>query len=127
MTENKSHYNKKLKHFARQLRKHGTPGEAILWTHVLRAKKFYGLQFNRQFPIDNYIADFICRKLKLIIEVDGSSHDHKKDKDAARDKRLGELGYKVIRVAESDVRYDLNNVIRAIEAHLPDELLNMKI
>ena len=78
----KSHYNKKLKPLARKLGRHGTLGEAILWSQVLRAKQFYGLQFNRQFAIDNYIADFICRRLRLIIELDGSSHDHKQEVDA---------------------------------------------
>ena len=120
----KSHYNKEHKHLARQLRTHGTPGEAILWTHVLRAKKFYGLQFNRQFSIDNYIVDFICRKEKLIVELDGKSHDHKQIQDQVRDARLNELGYNVIRIAESDVKYDLPNVIRTIEAHLSNEVLS---
>jgi len=120
----KSHYNKRFKNFARELRTHGTPGEAILWTHVLRAKQFYGLQFNRQFSIDQYIVDFICRKEKLIIEVDGSSHDSKQDKDRIRDLRLNELGYQVVRISESDVRYDLNNAIRIIEASLSESTLN---
>ncbi|MBO6762653.1 MAG: DUF559 domain-containing protein, partial [Roseivirga sp.] len=47
-------YNKHLKHNARKLRNESTPGEAILWKYVLRAKGFYGLQFNRQFIIENY-------------------------------------------------------------------------
>ena len=71
------HYNKNLKPLARELRKHGTKGEAMLWKEALKAKQMMGYQFNRQFPIGNYIVDFISRKLKLIIEVDGSSHDYK--------------------------------------------------
>tara|TARA_A100000171_G_scaffold2769_1_gene2471 strand:- start:3656 stop:4036 length:381 start_codon:yes stop_codon:yes gene_type:complete len=123
----KSYYNKKLKPLARELRKHGTPGEAILWAHVLRAKRFYGLQFNRQFAIENYIVDFICRKERLIIELDGRSHDGKQDQDRTRDLRLNELGYKVVRIAEVDVKYDLKNVIRTIEGHLSEETLNKPI
>ena len=117
----KSNYNKKLKGFARSLRKDGTPGEAILWSEVLRARKFYGYQFNRQYPIKNYIVDFICRKLQLVIEVDGSSHDFKAEQDAKRDKDLMEMGFQVLRVSESEVRNDIKNVIRSIEYYLPEE------
>ena len=123
MERRKSHYNKKLKPLARGLRKRGTPGEAILWTNVLRAKQFHGLQFNRQFPIDNYIADFICRKIKLIIEVDGSSHIGREAQDRKRDLRLNELGYRVIRITESTVVDDLNLAIETIEAALPKDFL----
>lgn len=119
MKSNKSHYNKKLKPLARGLRKYGTPVEAILWTHVFRAKKFHGLQINRQYPIDNYIADFICRKLKLIIEIDGSSHIGREEYDRKRDRRLNELGYKVVRVSEEMVVNDLYGAIEIIEAALP--------
>jgi very-short-patch-repair endonuclease len=119
----KSSYNKKLKGFARNLRRHGTLGEAVLWQEVLRARKFYGLQFNRQFPIENFIVDFACRKAKLIIEVDGSSHQHKVEEDRARDEVLKKLGFRVIRLSEGEVLNDLNNVIRTIEAFLPEDLI----
>jgi len=114
----KSHYNKKHKHLARKLRKNSTLGERILWSEVLRARKFYGYQFNRQFCIDRYIADFICRKLRWVIEVDGYSHRFKQKEDRMRDKRLAELGYKTIRFTEKQVRDDLKNVIRELEGHL---------
>lgn len=70
--------------------------------------------------------DFICRKIKLIIEVDGSSHQHKVEEDEKRDARLEALGYKVLRVREGEVLNDLKNVIRSIEASLPEEILNDK-
>lgn len=119
----KSYYNKKLKNLVRGLRKHGTHGEAVLWSEVLRAKKFYGLQFNRQFAIENYIVDFICRKQKLIIEIDGASHQHKTEEDKIRDERLTNLGYQIIRVDEGEVLNDLNNIIKTIEYYLPEEVL----
>jgi len=117
----KSHYNKKHKHLARKLRKDGTKGEAILWSEVLRGKQFYGYQFNRQFCIDKYIADFICSKLKLVIEIDGYSHNFKYKEDLIRDKKLQELGYTVIRFSEKEVRNDIDNVIRVLESYLPDK------
>lgn len=77
-----------------------------------------GYQFNRQFAIDKYIADFICRKLRLIIEVDGYSHQFKQEQDKARDSRLKELGYNILRFTESQVRNDLDNVVRSIEDYI---------
>ncbi|MFH5834401.1 endonuclease domain-containing protein [Halalkalibaculum sp. DA3122] len=120
MTKSKSHYNKKHKELARRLRKDGTKGEAILWNEVLRASQFHGYQFNRQFCIDNYIVDFISRKLNLVIELDGYSHKFKYEDDKVRDKRLKELGYTVLRFSEEEVRNDLDNVIRVLENYLPE-------
>jgi very-short-patch-repair endonuclease len=56
----KSNYNKTLKPYARILRNDSTKGEIILWKEVLGNRQMLGLQFLRQFPIDNYIADFVC-------------------------------------------------------------------
>src|SRR5699024_2450119 len=116
---NRSHYNKKHKELARNLRKDGTKGEAILWSEVLRARKFHGYQFNRQFCIKDYIVDFISRKLKLIVEVDGYSHNFKYEEDRLRDKKLKSLGYTTVRFSEKEVRNDLGNVIRVLESYLP--------
>lgn len=119
METKKSHYNKKLKTFARELRKNSTLGEIILWAKVLRAKKMLGYQFNRQFAMKiddmNIIVDFICRKLKLIIEIDGSSHDFKFEKDKIRDEKLSKYGYLVLRITEKEVTHNLNNVVTTIE------------
>lgn len=115
--QNKSNYNKKLKSFSRELRKNSTKGEIILWKKLLRNKKFYGYQFNRQYAIGNYIADFICRKLKLVIEIDGYSHNFTIERDIAKDNYLKNLGYTVIRFQETEIYKDMNNVIRTLEKH----------
>ena len=114
-------YNKKLKPLARKLRNNSTPGEIRLWTEVLRARKFYGYQFNRQFPIDQFIVDFVCRKLKLIVELDGRYHDYQKQKDQRRDAKLQSLGYRVLRIPEYEVKTNLDNVLRTLESYLPEE------
>ena len=75
----------------------------------------HGYQFLRQFSIDNFIVDFICRKIKLIIEVDGYSHNFKYEQDIQRDEHLAKLGFTVIRFTENEIKNDLSNVIRAIE------------
>ena len=120
MTKNRSHYNKKHKGLARRLRNDGTGGEAILWNGVLRASQFHGYQFNRQFCIDDYIVDFISRKLKLIVEVDGYSHNFKYEEDRLRDEKLKKLGYTTVRFGDKEIRNDLDNVIRVLESYLQE-------
>jgi len=107
-------YNKDLKPLARQLRKDGTKGEAILWKYALRAKKMNGFQFNRQFPIGKYIVDFICRELKLIIEIDGSTHNYRGPDDFDKQKALERLGFTVIRFTEGEVIYRIDGVVGEI-------------
>ncbi len=109
-----SSYNKNLKQFARKLRKQGTKGEAILWRDVLKARKMRGHQFNRQFIIKNYIVDFVCRELKLIIEIDGYSHFVKSKEDYVREKELEDLGYQIIRFSEAMVIYRIDDVATEI-------------
>ena len=66
-------YNKILQPFASENRKQMTKAEACLWKYALRAKQM-GYTFNRQRPVLNYVADFMCKELKLIIEVDVYTH-----------------------------------------------------
>ncbi len=66
-------YNPKLKEFARELRNNSTKSEIRLWQHLKR-KQLFGYDFHRQKPLLNYIADFYCYELNLVIELDGYSH-----------------------------------------------------
>ncbi|MDP2993407.1 MAG: DUF559 domain-containing protein, partial [Deltaproteobacteria bacterium] len=74
------YYNPKLKELARRLRNSSTLSEVLLWNH-LKGKQMKGYDFHRQKPIDNYIVDFFCTKLRLIIEIDGDSHLFKGEED----------------------------------------------
>ena len=67
-------YNKNLQPYANRLRKEMTKAEACLWKYILKAKQLRNYQFRRQRPVLNYIADFICLELMLIIEIDGLTH-----------------------------------------------------
>ena len=67
-------YDSKLKEYARHLRNNSTNAEIKLWIQ-LKGKQMHGYDFHRQKPIGNYIADFFCNKLRLVIEIDGSTHD----------------------------------------------------
>ncbi len=115
----KSHYNNHLKDFATELRNDSTLGEIILWKRVLRGKIKFDLQFNRQFPmtVNNHgiIVDFICRKLKLIIEIDGYSHQFKEPQDRIREEELNKMGYLVLRFTEAEVKKRLDHVVAVIE------------
>lgn len=76
-----------------------------------------GYQFLRQRPIDRFIADFMCKDLRLIIELDGITHQDPAVilKDEEKDKMLSELGYEVLRFTDNEVMRDLPNVQRVIE------------
>jgi len=112
-------YNPKLKELARKLRKDSTFGEVLLWTK-LKNKQFYGFDFHRQKPLLNYIVDFYCQELELIIEIDGIYHtwEETDSKDAVRDAELNQYGLTVIRFFEHEVRKDMINVMRALETYL---------
>ena len=114
-----THYNKKHKGLARALRKDMTKAEACLWKYALKSSQ-RGVKFRRQRPIDLFIVDFICLPLKLIIEVDGITHQDpkviKKDKD--KDKRLSELGFHVLRFEDVEVLNDINAVIYTIDEEI---------
>ena len=106
----KIYYNPKLKQLARNLRNNNTFAEVLLWNH-LKARKMKGYQFMRQKPIGNFIADFFCSKLKLIIEVDGDSHRFKITEDVERQNWLENLGLTELRFNDSEVKNDIDNVL----------------
>jgi len=105
------HYNKSLKNPARNLRNNSTKAEIRLWSELLRAKQT-GHTFSRQRPVLNYIADFLCKNLKLIIELDGFSHEFEQQwkKNKKRQNELENAGFKILRFSDDDVMNDLRNV-----------------
>ena len=107
------HYNSALTEKARWLRNNMTLSEVLLW-NKLKGKQLLGYDFDRQKPILNYIVDFCCFKLKLIIEIDGFSHDFKMDYDAERQKELELLGFLVLRFQDWEVKKDIENVVQRI-------------
>lgn len=77
----------------------------------------YGFDFHRQRPVDNYIADFICCELYLVIELDGYTHllEGTAQRDLEKEKRLKEFGIKIIRFWNDEVYHDIDNVLRTIK------------
>ena len=98
---------------ARELRKQGTPAEIKLW-QSLSKRQLHGFKFSRQIPIGPYFADFICRSAKLVVEVDGPSHDVQVEYDCARTKLIEGQGYRVIRFSNLDVLQNLEDALATI-------------
>ena len=111
----KIYYNPKLLPLARKLRNNSTLAEVLLWNE-LKADKIHGYQFMRQKPIGEYIVDFYCSKLKLVIEVDGESHRFKLTEDVVRQEWLEELGITVLRFDDLEVKKDMKNVLYGIKS-----------
>lgn len=106
--------NQSLKDRAKSLRKGYNLSEVIFWKQV-RAKRFYGIDFNRQRIIGNYIVDFYIKSLGMAVEIDGSSHNDKEEYDARREAYLSNLNIIVYRIAEPRIKNDLANVMRELK------------
>ncbi len=115
-------YNKNLKPFANSLRKRMTKAEACLWKYVLRARTLKGYQFRRQRPVLNFIADFMCKELSLVIEVDGISHTWEEtfEKDRIKTKAIEEAGFTLLRFTDEDVLKSINSVVDELEGWIDE-------
>jgi very-short-patch-repair endonuclease len=102
---------------ALEMKLNPTDAEACLWDR-LRNSQILGHRFRRQHPIANYIVDFYCHKLKLVIEVDGSIHNKPENMvyDSDRDKVMKELGLTIMRFSNEDVLESIDDVICQIKA-----------
>jgi very-short-patch-repair endonuclease len=100
-----------------------TRTEEILWER-LRGKKICVLRFRRQHPIDIFIADFYCHKVRLVVEIDGGIHSIQNDYDIGRSAEMEKYGILVIRFTNEEVEYDIEKVILAIESTVKKRLLS---
>ncbi|GAB5466506.1 MAG: endonuclease domain-containing protein [Candidatus Kapaibacteriales bacterium] len=109
---NFNNYNRNLKNYARQNRKSMTKAEASLWKYVLKNRQLEGTRFLRQRVIDNYIVDFCCLELRLVIEVDGGTHNIESvnNNDKIRQRHLEKCGFKVVRFRDEEVLNQMNRV-----------------
>lgn len=106
--------NKELNYYAKRNRHKGNIAEVVFWKHVNK-KQFYGIDFNRQYVIGNYFADFYARSLCLVVEIDGSSHNEKMNYDSERDLYMQSLGLKVFRTTDYDVINNLDIVLKELK------------
>ena len=100
---------------AKELRRTMPRAETLLWRH-LKADRLAGLGFRRQTPMGNYIADFVAHSSKLIVELDGESHDFEERirHDERRDQWFASRGYRVLRFTNDDVMKNLEGVVLTI-------------
>lgn len=115
-------YNcQRTKDFRRKLRSEMTQPEKLLWSK-LRASQLDGFKFRRQQGIGDYIADFYCPRVKLVIEIDGESHyvDQGAEKDRVRDKFMTENAITIIRFTNNEINENLEGVLESICAKLQE-------
>jgi very-short-patch-repair endonuclease len=108
-----------LRDRARGMRKQSSSAEAAVWS-LVRGNRINGAKFRRQHPVPPYIADFACVEAKLIVEVDGRSHDDTKQAayDTSRADALAKAGWRVLRVRDDDARTDPQSVAAKIASAL---------
>ena len=107
-------YRSDLKAKARRLRKESTYSEILLWQEIKNRQ--LGYQFHRQVPLLDYIVDFYCHELQLVIEVDGKCHesDLAKHYNAKRQARLEERGIRFLRFPDESMKGDINKIVQTI-------------
>ena len=105
--------------FARLRRQMADEFERLMW-QLLRNRQRCGMKFRREHPLGVYTADFYCAKAKLVVEVDGSSHQstEAKNYDVARDKWMNGQGIEVLRFSCSEVENETEYVIDRIDEKL---------
>ncbi len=103
-----------------------TKAEACLWKYTLSKRQMMGYAFRRQRPVSKYIVDFICLRLKLIIEVDGYSHQLQENevKDKSRQHEIESLGYTVLRFRDEEILNHMNQVRALIQRQIDQRLEN---
>ena len=85
----------------------------------MRNRKFHNLKFRRQVPVGRFIADFLCTKPKLIIEIDGLVHDFKIKEDTERTEAIAQdFNIPIIRFKNEEIIENMTDVLRNIEEHL---------
>ena len=106
---------------AKQLRQAMTRAETLLWRYV-KANRVDGLGFRRQVPIRNYIADFVCMSAKIVVELDGESHDfqERQNADHTRDAFFVSEGFQVLRFTNEQVMSNLEGVVETIRRTAAD-------
>ena len=105
------YYNPKLKKLSQKNRNKPTPAEDLLWQKVLRKEQLW-YKFVRQKPLDHFILDFYCSKLKLCIEVDGWYHEdqNQKEYDELRSEIINTFKIQVIRFSNEDIMTDIDRI-----------------
>ncbi len=109
------HSVQKMNERRKELRRKSTPEEEMLWQELRNSK--FGYKFRRQHSIGGYVVDFYCAKARLVIEIDGDSHNtsDQKELDGIREEFLKDFNHKILRFKNSDVRNNIDEMISKIK------------
>ncbi|WP_300973889.1 endonuclease domain-containing protein [Sphingomonas sp. LHG3406-1] len=97
---------------ARRYRRQLSLPEQLLWRLLRQVRR--DLRFRRQHPIGPYVADFYCAVAKMVIEIDGASHNHSQGTDERRTAYLHSVGLQVLRIPAAEVLADPEAVADAL-------------
>ena len=117
----KSKYNRMIKEIAKELKNHTTEAETLIW-QMVGYKKIKGYQFQRKRALGNYIADFYCYLLRLVIEIDGISHLYEdvQKNDKIKEQYFNSLGLIVLRFTDDLVLGNWNLVERELIKYIEE-------
>ncbi|HYS01237.1 MAG TPA: DUF559 domain-containing protein [Candidatus Eisenbacteria bacterium] len=104
---------------ARRLRSEMTDAELKLWMR-LRCEQIDGYRFRRQLPMGPYVADLVCLRARLVVEVDGGQHAQACERDGRRTAWLALRGFKVLRFWDNDVLQQTDGVVEVIRRALAE-------
>lgn len=113
-----SNIDPKTRTRAKTLRRELTKAETAMWS-MLRDLRPYGARFRRETPIGPYIADFAWLSARIVIEVDGDTHetDQGRRHDRRRDALLTGQGFTVLRFENEQVLSGPDFVFVTIQTH----------
>ena len=115
--------NTRQRRRAKLLRRTMTRAETLLWRYI-KAHRIDGLGFRRQVPIRGYIADFVCHAARLVVELDGETHnfESRQKSDAVRDRWFASEGFRVLRFTNEEVLRNLEGVVETIRREASERM-----
>jgi very-short-patch-repair endonuclease len=111
---------KRIRDFAKKMRREPTDAEAAMW-RLLRDRRLACFKFRRQVPFRSFILDFVCFEKRMIVEIDGSQHASS-ERDAAREAILIAEGFRISRYWNNDVLQQPSAVLEDILAKLAEPI-----
>jgi very-short-patch-repair endonuclease len=118
-----SRISSRLRDYARLNRLISTAGEKEMWRY-LQSFRPAGARFRRQAPIGNYIADFAWSSARIVVEVDGASHEsaEQRERDQRKDAFLRREGFRVFRISGNDVAWNSPQAFAELESAIDAQL-----
>ncbi len=107
-----------LKERARSNRREPSEAQKLLWSRM--ADKQLGFTFNREVVMGSTIVDFACKSRWLVVEVGGTGEGSQATLAALSDRKLTEVGVRVLRFSEAQIFEDVDGVVEAIRAALSE-------